>query len=61
MINYIDIRKIPSILVNAVKTTIDYYKSRTNNSGYKTKYDFSVPDELLKDIKKFFCLKILKR
>ena len=47
MIGLIDVTKIPSTLMNMVK----YYKSlRTNNSGYKMKYDFSVPEEMLKEL-----------
>ena len=47
MIGFFDVTKIPSSFMNMVK----YYKAlRNNNSGYKMKYDFSVPEEMLKEL-----------
>ena len=44
----IDIKNAASSIADLVKTSVDYFKNlRSDDSGYKMKYDFSLPKKLL--------------
>ena len=44
----IDIKNAASSIVDLVKTSVDYFKNlRSDDSGYKMKYDFSLPKKFL--------------